>query len=284
MANNSQQNKVDQGLIEIASFFKSAGYQDEEAAQYAQIFIQAAGGSRNAKQYIMQMKQQGAQDSEIAQQIIQQLSEMAQSARNGAQLNYLSSLRSGGKLVDKAACGKKVKKKEEGDVVQKEACGGKSKKIKKAKKGEKVEEPEQSGWQRFMQAVRDLNQVRINNPAGIILRDEKDPTEREVLSHLYSGYSAAPMTLAAPMMAEWSLPFLMGTTGLSFYNAKKGIEADSNRSKEQTNQKVETEKCGGKAKKSRKGEFGLKSSKCPCSLKRVGGKIVQVDCYGNIIK
>lgn len=42
---------------------------------------------------------------------------------------------------------------------------------------------------------------------------------------------------------------------------------------------LEKEKCGGKAKKATKASNGSKM-KCPCTLKRVGGKLIEVDCYG----
>lgn len=48
-------------------------------------------------------------------------------------------------------------------------------------------------------------------------------------------------------------------------------------------------KCGKRLKKANCGkklELGSKLSKggCPCKLKRVGGKLVNVDCNGNIVK
>jgi len=57
-------------------------------------------------------------------------------------------------------------------------------------------------------------------------------------------------------------------------------------------------KCGGRVKKAKKKEEGgemtksrIKTSRlakgakapCPCSLKRIGGTIVEVDCEGNVV-
>lgn len=41
-------------------------------------------------------------------------------------------------------------------------------------------------WDDFLGSVRDLNQVRINNPAGVILRNEEDPIQREFDSRAFS--------------------------------------------------------------------------------------------------
>lgn len=45
-------------------------------------------------------------------------------------------------------------------------------------------------------------------------------------------------------------------------------------------------KCGGKAKKTAKAEGGtrLRKGGCPCKVHRVGGRLVNMDCHGNIVR
>lgn len=50
---------------------------------------------------------------------------------------------------------------------------------------------------------------------------------------------------------------------------------------QQMMEQTQSMKCGGKAKKAKKAQMGLPIKKCPCQLKRIGGRIVEVDgCTG----
>lgn len=50
---------------------------------------------------------------------------------------------------------------------------------------------------------------------------------------------------------------------------------------QQMMEQTQSMKCGGKTKKAKKAQMGLPIKKCPCQLKRIGGRIVEVDgCTG----
>ena len=120
-------------LMEIASVFINAGHSEEEAVQFTQLFVKAAKGAQRAKAIIAQLRQQGANDTDIANQIVSSLQNLVQQAQQGEKLEYLKRLKKGGKAqvcpkchqpISKCTCGSKVQqpKKATKGLVLKAPC------------------------------------------------------------------------------------------------------------------------------------------------------------------
>ena len=208
----------------------------------------AMSGDEEANDVIVQIIEAAKKGDEQALKVVALIKQLTQSnsdqAEEGAEENT-EMMKCGGKVRAKMKAKKSTEKKEEGGEIPKEKCGGTAKKMRKAVcKAKKCEEGDK---------LTETQKFLLGAKCGCKVKKTKKCEEGDTLDN-------------------WEDPLSV--------------------------------KCGGKAKKVKKGENGVQLPKgahgqtwsrstssttvfskggkqCPCALKRIGGKIVNVDtCTG----
>lgn len=126
------------------NYFQQGGAAPQQQDMQAQVvaLVQAAmQGDQKATQTVNQIMeaakagdQKAIQIATMIEQVVKQMQGQAIAAKYGAKLAYIQSLKCGGKSKKKKS-GKACSKCEEGNQIEMNACGGKSKKKKKEQGG-----------------------------------------------------------------------------------------------------------------------------------------------------
>lgn len=209
----------------------------------------AMSGDEEANDVIVQIIEAAKKGDEQALKVVALIKQLTQSnsdqSEEGTEEENTEMMKCGGKVRAKMKAKKSAEKKEEGGEIPEEKCGGTAKKMRKAVcKTKKCEEGDK---------LTDTQKFLLGAKCGCKVKKTKKCEEGDTLDN-------------------WEDPLSV--------------------------------KCGGKAKKVKKGENGVQLPKgahgqtwsrstssttvfskggkqCPCALKRIGGKIVNVDtCTG----
>lgn len=209
----------------------------------------AMSGDEEANDVIVQIIEAAKKGDEQALKVVALIKQLTQStsdqAEEGTEEENTEVMKCGGKVRAKMKAKKSAEKKEEGGEIPEEKCGGTAKKMRKAAcKAKKCEEGDK---------LTDTQKFLLGAKCGCKVKKTKKCEEGDTLDNLEDSLSV---------------------------------------------------KCGGKAKKVKKGENGVQlpegahgqtwsrstssttvfskgGKQCPCALKRIGGKIINVDtCTG----
>lgn len=253
----------------------------------------AMSGDEEANDVIVQIIEAAKKGDEQALKVVALIKQLTQSnsdqAEEGAEENT-EAMKCGGKVRAKM----KAKKCETGGEVLEEKCGGAAKKnsaaskVRKSCKAKKCENGD---------TLTDTQKFLLGAKCGAKMKKPKKCAEGDHIEEL-EDYLAVKCggKMKKTKKHEEGGQISLDFSQIDFAKCGKKLK------KKEDGGEIAEEKCGGKAKKVKKGEVGVRlpegahgqirsksisavfakgGNTCPCALKRIGGKIVNVDtCTG----
>lgn len=252
----------------------------------------AMSGDEEANDVIVQIIEAAKKGDEQALKVVALIKQLTQSnsdqAEEGAEENT-EAMKCGGKVRAKMKANKSAEKKEEGGEIPEEKCGGTAKKMRKAVcKAKKCKEGDK---------LTDTQKFLLGAKCGAKMKKPKKCESGDHIEEL-EDYLAVKCggKMKKTKKHEEGGQISLDFSQIDFAKCGKKLK------KKEDGGEIAEEKCGGKAKKVKKGEVGVRlpegahgqirsksisavfakgGNTCPCALKRIGGKIVNVDsCTG----